>query len=85
MRLPLEYAGRRYGMISLGQRIKGEPYSQQEAIALQQVADHVARVIHLNFEGPDRMFLGSVAPGTAIARLEPKSLFDDTASRPLWQ
>jgi hypothetical protein len=85
MRLPLEYAGRRYGMISLGRRINGEPYSQQEAIALQQVADHVARAIRLNFEGPDRMFLGSGDPGAATPRLESRSLFDDAATRPLWQ
>jgi hypothetical protein len=85
MRLPLEYAGRRYGMLSLGRRINGEPYSQQEAAALQQVADHVARVIHLSLEGPDRMFLGAADPGATFTRLEPKRLFDDTSSRPLWQ
>ena len=54
MRLPLEYAGKRYGIISVGQRINGEPYSQQEALALQQTANQVARAIRLILEGPDR-------------------------------
>jgi hypothetical protein len=72
-------------MISLGRRINGEPYSQQEAVALQQVADHVARAIRLNFERPDHMFLGSTDPETTMARLGSKILFDDPASRPLRQ
>ncbi len=54
MRLPLEYAGKRYGIISVGQRVNGEPYSQQEALALQQTANQVSRAIRLILEGPDR-------------------------------
>jgi hypothetical protein len=69
MRLPLECAGRRYGIISVGQRINGEPYSQQEALALQQTANQVAKAIRLILEGPDRSMFDPT-DGTILSTID---------------
>ena len=45
MAVPLECDGQRYGSISLGPRIGGEPYTRQEGELLAQVAAQVAQAI----------------------------------------
>jgi hypothetical protein len=44
---PLEFEGQRYGLLLLGPRRDGEPYTAAEFDALQQVANTVAHALHL--------------------------------------
>jgi hypothetical protein len=48
--VPLDYAGRRYGLVWLGPRVDPYAYTQGECMALQAAADDVARALHLVIE-----------------------------------
>jgi hypothetical protein len=45
--VPLEFDGRRYGLLQLGPQQEGEGYDEEEGRALQQAASEVARALAL--------------------------------------
>jgi hypothetical protein len=45
--VPLQHDGQRYGLLWLGPRLGGQPYSQGEFEAVQQAAQPVAQALHL--------------------------------------
>jgi hypothetical protein len=43
--IPLEYAGAQYGMLALGPRLEGKPYTRQEFAAVQEVVAPVSQAV----------------------------------------
>jgi hypothetical protein len=50
--LPIEADGIRYGLLMLGPRLGGKPYTQQEYDILKQVSNQIAAAIYLNTKSP---------------------------------
>jgi hypothetical protein len=63
--VPLQHDGQRYGLLWLGPRLDGQPYSQAEFETLQQTALPVAQALHLDMHVHSG--IECVAPGSPIA------------------
>jgi hypothetical protein len=50
--LPIESDGHRFGLLMLGPRVGGKPYTQQEYKILKKVSDQIAAAIYLNYPRP---------------------------------